>query len=1827
MKNINHKNQGPGVRGRKFIPHPSSLILKRFFLSIAAALCLTAGSAWAAGEQIADYTAYPPFLPRTTSPNILFMIDYSAEMITPAYGACTNLGTSDTLSDCRFTYSFLTYDYTSSNTYAGYFDTDTAGQKYASGAIDTASGGSNNNGFYKSATGAWSANFLNWLSMTQFDIIKKVVVGGDVTPAPEGAATVKKIKSSQYEDRWMRKAMNLPGDTAVGATWNACSTADTPDCVKFPALTYNWIATPASGATTIWSDSGTASTDDAVSAPKPIGFTHPFYFYGNSYSYLCISTNGVIGLTNSSTTCDSALTTFTNPDMPGAAAPNNIIAPYWDDLEVSGVSGGGGFTCSVKIFTVTPSLTGAPYNQQPYDISYMSKSGFKIFVISYENVLHYNDTGKADPLSFQILLYEGSNHIVFQYKDVRTATTFGGGKSATIGVENSDGTIAKKFSYCTACATNVLTANGTTGDAVFASPVLTYGIRTTSSGTKAPSFFPAYPLGLALSGGTCPATGPCNPGTSVGAGPYDINIEIKSSATPAAGYYYNSDKATYFDHKTRGLIQDFRDSEASGGIGFRIAVMKVAGGEGGTVTKHFNDTGGWTNTLVALRDQGPSTGSPLSEALYEAQGYFREDTLYRLAVGDWSNLGAGTCPTTGTNYDPYCFKSAGQLVSCCKSFVLAVSAGNYTYDFRTNIYSDILESAGSGPTPAQAGGWQTVPGETATEEGKRTNGGWLDNIAYKSHTTDLRSDIAGAQNLTIYAVNTFGSTGTAGLAQTTLSAGILAADTTIPVASTSGFTPTGEIQIDGETIRYTGKTDATGTPPMSFTGCTRGVAPTTAADHLLGAVVSQQVPAVSGTNVLKRAAKYGGFVDSDGDNAYDADKYNLVGTTCTGVVSGGTFGEDDRNCDGVPDTYFEASGGSNIKTQIENAVSAILKDSASGTSVSVLSTSASGEGAIYQAYFYPARVEGSSESRAWPGYMRSFFIDKYQNMRDDYSGAGTPDLALVMTEDRIAQMCLNATTNEVKVNLYSDSNADGSPDTAPSGACPDATATDMDSVISIWEAGNKLAMRDKGTRNIYTWIDASPYNGSVENGDFSAPAGEALAFVNDIAHRTTLKPYLRAATDAETGNIIDFVRGNAVTGYRNRCITTGSGSETGCTGTQHVWALGDIVYSTPTLVSGPGEKYDQIYGDADYKSFTSKYKQRRSVIYTGANDGMLHAFNGGVYTSGDKSGGKTESGFFEHNSSTTVSPFNGFANGWGSVTIGDELWAFIPQDNLPHLAWLACNGTDTDPVGTPADPICGGSEYTHVYYVDQRPKVTDVRIFNHTASADCSGTATSGLVTGQAGACHPGGWGTILIMGMRLGGGAMDVDLNGDGFTTGAGEQSFRSAYYAFDVTDPEQKPKLLWRFYDASLGFTTSYPAIARICTTKDTPCTGTEKWYMVAGSGPANGTAARDYGSTGNAQPLKVFVVDLSNGSLAQTIQFEGTASTFTMMGDPTVVDADLDFTSDVIYIGANITTSATSTANSASGRVYRINTNSTITAWDKSTLFDPVAGIAASTVDSDPTNGKDMGPLLVSPSVAKDSKGNLWVFFGTGRLRNSTYDLSNSNQQEFYGIKDGCWKGLTETTCSVTATNTNTRTGDKVYQLTDLFDASAVTVNIATGSAQVNANTSTACGVGVTSCAYSTLINTVQAKQGWHTKLYKPTTGSGASERALSRSVVLGGLLLFTAYTPAADLCSIFGDSALYALYYETGTAYIKPALPVEGQTTTIAKSMDLGKGMPTAVGVAIGETVSGFVQKSTGEIVRIEAQPGLGVRSGAASWREKTGGGGTSEIETIYKHIVK
>ncbi len=67
-----------------------------------------------------------------------------------------------------------------------------------------------------------------------------------------------------------------------------------------------------------------------------------------------------------------------------------------------------------------------------------------------------------------------------------------------------------------------------------------------------------------------------------------------------------------------------------------------------------------------------------------------------------------------------------------------------------------------------------------------------------------------------------------------------------------------------------------------------------------------------------------------------------------------------------------------------------------------------------------------------------------------------------------------------------------------------------------------------------------------------------------------------------------------------------------------------------------------------------------------------------------------------------------------SYALGEEIWAYVPQNLIPQLTWLT-----KDPPAT--------NGYTHVYYVDGTPRIFDVNlpsVINHT----CSGLINSTTV-------------------------------------------------------------------------------------------------------------------------------------------------------------------------------------------------------------------------------------------------------------------------------------------------------------------------------------------------------------------------------------------------------------------------------------------------------------------------------------------------------------------
>ncbi len=579
----------------------------------------------------------------------------------------------------------------------------------------------------------------------------------------------------------------------------------------------------------------------------------------------------------------------------------------------------------------------------------------------------------------------------------------------------------------------------------------------------------------------------------------------------------------------------------------------------------------------------------------------------------------------------------------------------------------------------------------------------------------------------------------------------------------------------------------------------------------------------AGRNSLQQTALFGNFDDYDSNTwPYNRAAYPADSRTATLPSPPCAVGSTDPNCrewdkkgaggitDGLPDTYYEATDGNKLESEIIQALSEILKRSSSGTAVSVLATSGESEGAVFQAYFHPTKLE-NLEERKWLGYLQALFVDDSGNMREDTDG----NKALSLTADRIIEMSYSDTQG-TEVYKCTDSDGDGKKDSCP------VTPESLDSINPIWNGGKLLWNRDPATRDIFTSIDGST----------------RLDFIT--GNSTVLQPYLRGADTTEAANIINWIRGadlpgvtdaGHADGYRKRDITINS--------VNNIWKLGDIVYSTPTAVGAPMENYDLLYSDVSYYAFEQAHYKRRQVIYTGANDGMLHAFNAGCY---DKQASQYYSDVSASGQCIT-----------GTHTLGEELWAYIPRGILPHLKW-----------NTMVD-------YTHVYSVDLQPRVTDLKIFNPDTT-------------------NVQGWGTILIGGYRYGG----KDIS---WTSGSTSYSSSPEYYALDITDP-LNPRILWTFSDPDLGLSMSYPSISKIGDTWyaifGSGATDYDTSSNLTAFQPGNIFVLKLSGGVDGV---------ISSWTLNSNYWKISTGNNTSFMSDSITVDFDrMDFAADVTYIGEN-------------------------------------------------------------------------------------------------------------------------------------------------------------------------------------------------------------------------------------------------------------------------------------------------------------------------------------
>ncbi len=181
--------------------------------------------------------------------------------------------------------------------------------------------------------------------------------------------------------------------------------------------------------------------------------------------------------------------------------------------------------------------------------------------------------------------------------------------------------------------------------------------------------------------------------------------------------------------------------------------------------------------------------------------------------------------------------------------------------------------------------------------------------------------------------------------------------------------------------------------------------------------------------------------------------------------------------------------------------------------------------------------------------------------------------------------------------------------------------------------------------------------------------------------------------------------------------------------------LGDIFHSDPQMMTVPNTyPYQGLTG---YQDFKTKYQYRRQVLFAGANDGQLHAFDAGVYRRAQN---------------TTTCPDGTAADGSGAGGggcfdngTGTELFAYIPRTIVSNF-----------------DQLTHGLAYAPAPYHwtnDGGTTIGDVYVSNNSAAA-----------TTRA-------WRTVLAGSTREG----SVP-----YVTSTGQSAPMGAVYLLDITQPD---------------------------------------------------------------------------------------------------------------------------------------------------------------------------------------------------------------------------------------------------------------------------------------------------------------------------------------------------------------------------------------------------------------------------------------------------------
>lgn len=845
-----------------------------------------------------------------------------------------------------------------------------------------------------------------------------------------------------------------------------------------------------------------------------------------------------------------------------------------------------------------------------------------------------------------------------------------------------------------------------------------------------------------------------------------------------------------------------------------------------------------------------------------------------------------------------------------------------------------------------------------------------------------------------------------------------------------------------------------------------------------------------GTPILRDAAKYGAYTDANKNNKPDAGEYN--------------------------NTYYEATDGDLLKTNLEAVFSSIISSTASGTAAAVANNKSGERGAnMIQALFYPQWPNDGTKK--WFGEAQAiwYYLDPLIGGSSIYEDSDSPELKIF--------------------DLAKDNLASG----------------DTFKIKALWRAGAELQKATSASRNIYTLL----------NGALPLTANEnkfVTSNLTNTAPSLKTKMLLGSMTDAAAGVVVNYVRGtdDALSYYRSRKVSFIDPS-TGVLNTENPteWKLGDIINSTPQVQSYvPINTYHTGYVDKTYSKFiaTNEYKAR-NVVYTGSNDGLFHAFRLGNVVSK-----------FTNSAPNLIAQMTGSG-------LGSEEWAFIPSNALPYIQNQAgfdyCHQNLVDGAPTVVDASIFKHDNTKTNYWDCERKTTapadtldptkTTLDANNTSwrTVVVSSMGLGGASRDKASTCNET-YNPDNTADNKVPEDCVKTPVNGDGL----------SSYFALDVSDP-LTPKFMWEFSDSKiaatdktddnyssargLGFTTPGTAIVRINSVEsgEVKKNTNGRWFAIMASGPTGPIDAANRQFLGRSdQNLKIYIVDLNSGPTFTKCTAAGQSGCNFWVKDTRIPFAfanslnsaaiDLDrwnsnkagyYSDDVVYITYTKAELKTYASPYKTDKQYPVSS----TAWTKGGVVrlvtnndpDPFNWFTSSLID-------DVGPITTSIGKIQDRTANkLWVFFGEGRYLYPG-DETDINRR-FFGVADPCFTNYGDAI----------PTGSKNPDNNDINFALGKTVAtcpaVSFGSLQ---NQTTPAAVGSAG-------ETAALTYGWYINMDSPSGTAGAERVVSDVTASFNGVVFYTTFIPNTDVCTPGGSTSLWAVKYNSGGT--PPASSMQGK----------------------------------------------------------------------------